>query len=145
MTGDTQRETILVVDDNACICDFVKNYLESAGYTVITASDGEEGLRVFEKYRSSIRLLITDVLMPKINGFELVDYLLGVDPQLRILFMSGDVWYGYRGLECVLKPFRLSELGEIVHRVLSANTYPESQTISRHSTNWAASTLKAFT
>ena len=106
MTRDTQRPTILVVDDEVCICDCVKKFLESAGYTAITASDGEEGLRFFEKYRSSIRLLITDVFMPKTNGFELVDYVLAIDPQLPILFMSGDVWYGYRGLECVSKPFR---------------------------------------
>jgi DNA-binding response OmpR family regulator len=125
MTRDTERGTILLVDDNVDILEFVKRLLEAAGYSVATAADGEEGLRFFEEHQSSIMLLLTDVLMPKMNGFELADRVLEMDSQPRILFLSGDGWCGYRGLECIAKPFHSTELVERVSRVLNANTHPK--------------------
>jgi len=125
MTRDTQRGTILVVDDNVDIREFVKGFLEAAGYTVVTAAHGEEGLRFFEEHQSSIMLLLTDVLMPKMNGFELANRVRRINSQLRILFLSDDAWCGYRGLECIAKPFHPAELVERVSRVLNANAYSE--------------------
>jgi DNA-binding response OmpR family regulator len=122
MTKDAQRGTILVVDDNLDICALAKVFLENAGYSVVTASDGEEGLRSYQMHQSRIRLLLTDVMMPKVNGLELADRVLGIDAQLPVLFMSGDAWGAYRGLDCVAKPFRCAELVERVSRVLNANT-----------------------
>src|SRR5580700_1599502 len=125
MTRDTEGGTILLVEDNVEIRELVKRLLEAAQYTVATAADGEEGLRFFEEHQSSIMLLLTDVLMPKMNGFELADRVLKMDSQLRILFLSGDIWCGYRGLECIAKPFQPTELVERVSRVLNANNYSE--------------------
>ena len=122
MTKDAQRGTILVVDDNLDIRALAQVFLENAGYSVVTASDGEEGFRSYQMHQSSIRLLLTDVMMPKVNGLELADRVLGIDAQLPVLFMSGDAWGAYRGLECVAKPFRSAELVERVSRVLNANT-----------------------
>jgi len=123
MAHNGQPGTILVVDDNANIQGFAKILLEKAGYTVVTASDGEEGLRVFEEHRSSIILLLTDVAMPKIGGLELADRVLEMDSQLAILFMSGDAGCDFRGLECLAKPFRPAELIEIVSRVVNRNPH----------------------
>jgi DNA-binding response OmpR family regulator len=125
MTRDTERGTILLVDDNVEAREFVKRLLEAAGYNVATAADGEEGLRFFEEHQSSIMLLLTDVLMPRMNDFELADRVLEMDSQPRILFLSGDVRYGYRGLECIAKPFHTAELVERVSQVLNASTYSE--------------------
>src|SRR5271166_3830414 len=92
MIRDPQCGTILVVDDNADIRTFVKRFLETVGWTVVTAADGAEGLRFFEQHQSSIVLLLTDVMMPNTNGLELANRVLQIDSQLPVLFMSGDDW-----------------------------------------------------
>jgi CheY-like chemotaxis protein len=126
MAHDRQCGTILVVDDNLDICAFAKRFLESAGWSVVTAADGAEGLRFYQEHQSSIVLLLTDVAMPNIDGHELADRVLRMDSQLPVLFMSGDAWGSYRGLECISKPFRSTELVERISRVLSANTHSET-------------------
>jgi CheY-like chemotaxis protein len=110
--------TILIVDDNVDIRKFAKAFLESAGYTVITAEDGAEGLRLYEAHQSSIRLLLTDVTMPKMSGVELADRVLRIDSQIPVVLMSGDGENAYPGLECIAKPFRPDELIESVGRAL---------------------------
>jgi two-component system cell cycle sensor histidine kinase/response regulator CckA len=122
MAHDKQRGTILVVDESIDICRFARIFLEQAGYDVVTAADGEEGLRFYQEHRSSIVLLLTDVLMPNIGGVELADRVLEMNSQLPVLFMSGDAWSAYRGLECIAKPFRPDELIVMVGRALSAKT-----------------------
>jgi CheY-like chemotaxis protein len=125
MTTGTQCGTILVVDDNLDIRAFAKRFLETAGWTVVTAADGAEGLRFYTEHQSTIVLLLTDVVMPNINGFELADRVLRMDSQLPVLLMSGDAWAAYRGLECIVKPFRSAELLDKVSRALHANTHAE--------------------
>jgi two-component system cell cycle sensor histidine kinase/response regulator CckA len=121
MKDDRRLGTVLVVDDNVDIRGLAKRFLEMAGYAVVTAADGEEALRFYEEYRPAVVLLLTDVVMPKINGFELADRVLGMDSELPVLLMSGDTGCDYRGLECLAKPFRPLELIETVSRKLSAN------------------------
>jgi DNA-binding response OmpR family regulator len=121
MTRDTPHGTILVVDDNLDIRAFAKRFLETAGWAVVTAADGEEGLRIYEQYQSNIVLLLTDVMMPNVNGLELADRVQGIDSQLPVLFMSGS---GYPGLECIAKPFRSVELLDRISRALNANAHP---------------------
>jgi|HubBroStandDraft_5_1064220.scaffolds.fasta_scaffold172761_2 two-component system cell cycle sensor histidine kinase/response regulator CckA len=130
MTHDRQRGTILIVDDNPDILRLAKIFLENSGYTVLTAADGDEGLRLYEEQHSSIALLLSDVMMPKMNGIELADRVLGMDSQLPFLFMSGDAGYEYRGLECLAKPFQPAELIETVRRVLSADRRAESTALA---------------
>jgi len=125
MTYDSQCGTILVVDDNLDISAFAKRFLEIAGWTVVTATDGAEGLRFYQEHRARIVLLLTDVAMPNICGFELADRVLGIDSQLPVLFMTGGPWNPYRGLECIAKPFRSAELVDRVRRVLNAKTHSE--------------------
>ena len=117
---DAQRGTILVVDDNGDIRAFAKRFLETAGWNVVTAADGEEAFRCYEEHQSNIVLLLTDVTMPKINGWELADLVLRVDSRLPILFMSGGAWSAHQGMECVAKPFLPAELIAKVNRVLNA-------------------------
>jgi len=125
MTRDEQIGTILLVDDNVDIRELARRFLEAAGYTVATAADGEEGLRFYQEHQSSIGLLLTDVIMPNIDGLELADRVLRIDSQLPVLFMSGDGWNAHRGWECLAKPFHPAELVEKVGRVLKANAHVE--------------------
>jgi CheY-like chemotaxis protein len=126
MTDERQRRTILVVDDNLDIRGFAKKFLEIAGYAVITAADGEEGIRFYQEHQSSIVLLLTDVRMPNINGLELAHRVLSMDSNLPVLLMSGDAGCDWPGLECVPKPFRPADLIATVSRALHAKAQPVS-------------------
>jgi response regulator RpfG family c-di-GMP phosphodiesterase len=78
MKHDKEGITILIVDDNLAIRAISKTFLENAGYTVITATDGEEGLRFFLQRQSSISLVLTEVMMPNMNGFDLAESCSGI-------------------------------------------------------------------
>ncbi len=121
MRSATPRGTILLVDDNVDVRGLTKAFLEQAGYSVATAADGIDGLRYYQRNQSSVLLLLTDVRMPKMNGFDLADRVLGIDSQLPVLLMSGDAWGSHRGLECIAKPFPPAELLERVKRALSSS------------------------
>jgi DNA-binding response OmpR family regulator len=108
-----------LVDDNVDVRRLANAFLEHAGYSVATAADGTEGLCYFQRNQSSILLLLTDVMMPNMNGVDLADRVLGIDSQLPVLFMSGDPWGSRRGLECIAKPFPPAELLKRVKRALS--------------------------
>lgn len=82
-------ETILVVEDSDMLLGLVRTILESEGYQVLTAGQGEEALRVFRAFQGPIRLLLTDVVMPNMNGWELVEQVRALRPEVKILFMSG--------------------------------------------------------
>jgi CheY-like chemotaxis protein len=126
MAHDIQGGIILVVDDNLDIRKLAKMFLENSGYAVVTAADGEEGLRMYEDRQASIALLLSDVKMPNMNGTELADRVLRMDSQLPVLLMSGDAGSDYGGLECVVKPFRPAQLIEAVSRILNAKAHSES-------------------
>jgi two-component system, cell cycle sensor histidine kinase and response regulator CckA len=111
--------TILVVDDDCNVRTLVKLLLEIEGYTVLIAGDAETAMKVHEEYRSVVALLLTDVVMPKINGLELADRLLQREPHLRVLFMSGSE-YASRGFGCVAKPFTRANLIGKVGEVLES-------------------------
>jgi CheY-like chemotaxis protein len=125
MADDGRRGTILVVDDNPDIRGLAKFFLENAGYTVVMAADGAEGLRFYRENQSSILLLLTDITMPNMNGLELASRVLGIDSRLPVLVMSGLACGAYPGLESIAKPFRPDELIERVGRVLDARVNPE--------------------
>lgn len=110
--------TILVVDDDSAIRMFMRVALERAGYSVLVAADGDEGLHVFRQHQDRIALLITDVTMPRMNGIDLADYILGSDPQIPVVFVSGNVLNADRGFGCIPKPFKPVELIGRVRKVL---------------------------
>ncbi len=82
-------ETILVVEDNEDVQRIIRRMLERAGYSVITANNGDEAIPVFHAHGSKIELVITDVIMPKKNGLQLYEELRRRNPAIKILFMSG--------------------------------------------------------
>ena len=83
-------ETILVVEDESPVRQFAVTVLRQAGYTVLEAAHAEEALRVAVAHREqTIHLLITDVLMPQMNGRELAERIKATRPDLKVLFISG--------------------------------------------------------
>ena len=82
-------ETILVVDDEAQVRTLARDILLGAGYRVLEAEDGEQALRVAEDHQGAIHILLTDIMMPGINGKELADRFLVARPDAKAIFMSG--------------------------------------------------------
>ncbi len=82
-------ETILLVDDEEGVRKLVSAVLHNGGYTVIEAANGLAALAVYEKNSHKIDLVLTDVVMPQMNGFELGQRLAEKNPDLQVLYMSG--------------------------------------------------------
>jgi CheY-like chemotaxis protein len=83
------RETVLVVEDEGSVRELVEKVLTGKGYRVLTASDGNEGLRVAEGHPDPIHMVLTDVVMPGMGGRELASRLEAARNGMKVLFMSG--------------------------------------------------------
>jgi CheY-like chemotaxis protein len=125
------RETILVVENDDEVRKLVLQALTSFGYRILPAKSGDEALAIVKKHTASIDLMLTDVLMPKMNGKQLADNVHSVLPNLGVLFMSGhtgEVTLG-RGLldpgtPCLHKPFTPEALGQHVRDALGETGLP---------------------
>jgi CheY-like chemotaxis protein len=82
-------ETILLVEDEEIVRELARQVLEQKGYKVLTARHGAEALIVAEQYDGPIHLLLTDVVMPEMNGKDLAERLLAIRSDLRVIYMSG--------------------------------------------------------
>ena len=82
-------ETILVAEDEGAVRELIRDILEEHGYTVLQAVDGFDALEVAKNYQGKIDVVLTDVVMPQLNGLELARRVLDIRPDARILFMSG--------------------------------------------------------
>ena len=115
-----ESKTILVVDDDAQLSGFVMACLEQAGFRVLLAGDGEAAMLLYQEYRATIQMLLIDVMMPTISGFEFADQILKQEPETPILFMSGSCLDATRGYGCLSKPFCATELigrvGDVLNR-----------------------------
>jgi two-component system cell cycle sensor histidine kinase/response regulator CckA len=83
------NETILVVEDEEMVRDWIVRFLEQQGYRCLAAVDGVEALQVMQAHTESIDLVVSDLLMPRMNGRELAEHLAGVQPDIPMLFLSG--------------------------------------------------------
>lgn len=118
---------IIVIDDDAAVCRFVRAVLERAGHDVVEAHDGEEGVRLFRS--APAELVITDLYMPGQDGIETIQQLRAEFPGVRILAMSGGASAGVDGpLEdarllgadaALAKPFDIAQLSATVDALLS--------------------------
>jgi PAS domain S-box-containing protein len=120
-------ETILLAEDEGLVRELVIEILMQGGYTVLPARDGAEALRISEKHRGPIHLLITDVVMPRMNGRELARRMLSSRPEVKVIYISGYtenaiIHHGVLdpGMHFVQKPFRPSDLVRKVREVLDA-------------------------
>jgi len=117
MEPEKLGQTVLVVDDDWAIRKFVKMLLESEGYDLLTADGAASAMELYD--HSPVALLLTDVVMPNIDGPKLADLLLQREPQLRVLFMSGSENVS-RGYGCVAKPFTGTRLIRRIGQVLES-------------------------
>ena len=124
----SQAPTILLVEDEPAIRSLIRRMLEGAGYELLVARNGDEALTVAREYRDAIDLLLTDVVMPRMNGFELGELIGGAHPETNVLFVSGysrdstQVRNGLRtaGRAFLLKPFTQDALLCKIREVLQS-------------------------
>ncbi|HSE06782.1 MAG TPA: response regulator, partial [Methylomirabilota bacterium] len=121
----TGSETVLLAEDEEEVRALAREVLERQGYTVLEAADGAQALQVFEKESARIDLILTDVVMPRMSGRELVDRVRARKPSMPVLYMSGYtedaiLRHGVRDASMLLlgKPFTPSDLVRKIREVL---------------------------
>jgi two-component system, cell cycle sensor histidine kinase and response regulator CckA len=124
-------ETVLVVEDEEGVRRLLRHVLESRGYQVLEAADGEQALRVYRETDGRVQLVLTDMIMPRMGGRELALRLTEMVPDLKIVFMSGytdDVLLRTgelgRGMSFLQKPLRPETLAAKVREALDAPSRP---------------------
>ncbi|MCX6179994.1 MAG: PAS domain-containing protein [Chlorobiales bacterium] len=120
------KEMILLVEDQPDILQLCRQMLERNGYTVLAARGPGEAIQLAGQYRDRIALLVTDVVMPEMNGSELYKKLQTVCPHLKALFMSGYTadflsqhLKGEKGVNFIEKPFSIAAFTRIVQEILN--------------------------
>jgi CheY-like chemotaxis protein len=119
-------ETILVVEDEAALLQVTHQSLEAVGYAILAAQSPAEAIRISESHPGPIHLMVTDVIMPGMNGAQLASHLSAVRPEMRVLYVSGYtddtiVRHGVLdpGLAFLQKPFSPKMLARKVSEVLA--------------------------
>ena len=125
--GEAQPgEKILLVDDDPLVLEVVKACLLRAKFEVIVAHDGTEGLDLFRLHQKDLSVVVSDITMPKMSGIDLVLQIRQIEPNTKILLISGDaeatreeklVRLGNNPPPLIKKPFTLRELLEHIKRL----------------------------
>ena len=122
------QETILLVEDEPALLNLGRDMLKILGYQVLAAGSPAEAVQTAEAYSGAIDLLVTDVVMPEMSGWELCQRLLSRYPKLKCLFMSGytadiigDQGILEEGVDFIQKPFSMKDLGVRVREILVKN------------------------
>jgi CheY-like chemotaxis protein len=118
-------ETVLIVEDDDAVRALARDALRRCGYRVVEASDGEEALRAAAE-AADVRLVVTDVVMPRMGGLELARRLTEADPSIRVLFVSGyaeidgaAVELQAHGAAFLPKPYTIDDLSRAVRKALA--------------------------
>jgi PAS domain S-box-containing protein len=139
--ADAGTEAVLFVEDEESVRELVRDYLGKCGYRVLCAADGIQALDVAAAHRAPIHILVTDVVMPRLSGRELVTRLTAARPELKVLYISGytdDSIFRHGVLEggvaFLQKPFNLKDLAHKIRQVLNGEpAATEAPSLSRNS------------
>jgi len=120
-------ETILIAEDDDSVRELIIDVLEDAGFVVIPAENGEVAVSLYNEYQDKVDLLLFDIVMPRMGGKEACQAIRAVNPDIRVLFMSGYAPEGLSGgLELgsrtgfIQKPYRTQDLLERIRETLEA-------------------------
>jgi PAS domain S-box-containing protein len=134
---EAARETILVVEDETNLRRLTRQFLENQGYTVVEAPDGAAAVQICVAHQGIIHLMLTDVIMPGMNGRELAQRVAEIRPNMKVLYMSGytENAIGHNGtldagITLLQKPFTLHALKAKVREVLDQTTLPQEVAMS---------------
>jgi CheY-like chemotaxis protein len=123
------RETLLLVEDEPMLLKVTQSILQRLGYTVLAASTPSQAIRFVEEQGAAIRLVVSDVVMPEMNGPDLITRLIGVAPHLKCLFVSGyftsailPEGFVKSSAQFLQKPFAADELAAKVRGLLGVES-----------------------
>ncbi len=133
--------SIVVIDDDLDVLRAVTRILRQAGYSVEGTDDPQRVIARYRDGKTRPDLLITDVMMPRMNGLILADTLLRLDPGLKVVYLSGYLreparWAGLPGAACAFvgKPVEVEHLTTVVREMLERETRPDRSALSSHQT-----------
>ena len=128
--SESDKKTILVVDDEPEVRKLVSAMVGQSGYSVMTADSGEHALTLYKNHKGQIDLLITDVIAPGMSGPMLADKLAEFQPDLKVLYISGydnthvvQKYVVEKGHALLTKPFTLEEMQNKVRQILAPSTH----------------------
>jgi DNA-binding response OmpR family regulator len=121
-----QSLRLLIIDDDEHVLANLCHFLNDKNYDVTSASDGLEGLRLFENDQQGFDLIITDIVMPKISGMGLISIIKKKSPTTPVIAITG--WGEYPGAfatesqadKVLSKPFELSEIDKAINELISS-------------------------
>ena len=121
-------ETILVVEDESVLRKMIVDFLESSGYKVLNAESASEAVGHVQLFPGTIDLVLTDIVMPDMNGADLARFLCALRPELRVLYMSGysdgalgDKFVLPKDVAFLQKPFSRLKLAHKLREILDSN------------------------
>jgi CheY-like chemotaxis protein len=136
---DPGTETVLLVEDETNLRYLARQFLEKQGYRVVEAADGAAAIQIAVAHEGVIHLLLTDVIMPGMNGRELAQRISEIRPNVKVLYMSGytENVIGTNGtldagVRLLQKPFTLRDLKSKVREVLDSTPFPLEAAMSVH-------------
>jgi two-component system cell cycle sensor histidine kinase/response regulator CckA len=131
--SNNSGKTVLVVDDEPEIRKLVSAMVGQFGYNVLTADSGEHALKLYQNHKAPIELLITDVVAPGMSGPMLADKLTALQPDLKVLYISGydnthvvQKYVVERGHVLLPKPFTIEELQTKIKQLLKPIAFSAS-------------------
>jgi len=126
-------ETVLLVDDETMVLEVGEKYLRKLGYNVQAASSGSEAIKIYDKNKDGIDLVILDMVMPGMGGEETFDRLRQKNPDVKVLLSSGYSINGKaaeilkRGCnDFIQKPFKLIDLSHKIRSILDSSSLSEN-------------------
>jgi two-component system cell cycle sensor histidine kinase/response regulator CckA len=130
----SKKLKILLVDDEPDVLEYLQTRLEKLGYAIIPAESGPEALETFYNAPESFDMLLTDVVMPQMSGFDLAKRLHQAAPSMKVLFMSGYTGTEYfrqkgmlgKDLPFIEKPFHIEDLAEKIEATLGTKGTPSA-------------------
>lgn len=119
----TRPYVVLVADDDVLVRNLINAVLTRSGYSVLMATDGQEALDMSRRYSGEIHLLLSDVVMPRMNGFKLAESIREERPGIRALLISGrtssEILAGNALFHFLSKPFVPAQLKAKLQQILS--------------------------
>lgn len=118
-------DTVLIIEDEEMLRDLLRTILESKGYSVLAAGDGEEGVETFKKYNDRIAVVLSDLGLPKLSGEETISAIRRLNPEARVIIASGFIDPDIRSelevfgvKDFILKPYVANEVLKVVRDVI---------------------------